>query len=199
MGELVSIESLQGRLDPCSKFIREFLNDIYLGKVRSQKTAAHDHPEAANRHVHSEVSEPPRFCILKGFKLIVSVVIYVDDEIYSRHVAKKAEEKFEQYARKAGLWKDMSAPNFEGELVSHLGRKSAEKAAMKSQISFLREKVAKLEQERKDWIDWVDLPRASLHGKSISEWARKDNIALKRPAKRTSEAVTKKKQEKQSM
>jgi len=190
MGELVSIESLQGRQDPCSKFIREFLNDIYLGKVPIKKTAAHDLPEDANRYVHSDTAQPPKFCILKGFKLYISVIIFVDDELYSRFIPKGKDLEFERYAIEAHLWKDMSSPNFEGELVGHLGRKSAEMATLKRQIAYLREKVRKLEQVRQDWLDWSNEPRASLDGKSIKQWAyletRKDNIAAKRPAKRAS-------------
>ena len=178
------------------KFIREFLNDIYLGKVSMRRTLTHDLPEAANRTVLKEAAEPPRFCILKGFKLYVSVIIYVDDETYSRIIPKHKESAFEEYGRKIGLWKDMSLPNFEGELVSHLGRKSAEMASLKAQVAFLREKVRKLEQVRRDWLDWGNEPRASLDGKSIKEWAyletRMDNLAAKRPAQRASDSVKEK-------
>ena len=190
MGELVSFESLAKKQDPCSKFIREFLNDIYLGKVTPRKTAARELPEEANRWVHSDTSQPPKFCILKGFKPYISVVIFVDDELYSRFIPEGKDAEFERYAIEAHLWKDMSAPNFEGELVSHLSRKSAEMAGLKRQIAFLREKVRKLEQVRQDWLDWSNEPRASLDGKSIKEWAyletRNDNIAAKRPAQRAS-------------
>ena len=154
MGELVSIEGLAKKQDPCSKFIREFLNDIYLGKVTPRKTAAHDLPEEANRYVYTDTAQPPRFCILKGFKPYISVVIFI------------------------------------GELVSHLGRKSAEMRTLKAQVAFLREKVLKLEQVRQDWVDWSNEPRASLHGKSIKEWAyletRTDNLSARRPAQRAS-------------
>ena len=188
MGELVSIEGLAKKQDPCSKFIREFLNDIYLGKVTPRKTAAHDLPEEANRYVYNDTAQPPRFCILKGFKPYISVVIFIDDELYSRFIPEGKDLAFERYGREAGLWKDMSSPNFEGELVSHLGRKSAEMSNLKAQVAFLREKVRKLEQVRQDWVDWSNEPRASLHGKSIKEWAyletRTDNLSARRPAQR---------------
>ena len=172
MGELVSIEGLAKKQDPCSKFIREFLNDIYLGKCTPRKTAARELEEEANRYVHSDTAQPPKFCILKGFKPYISVVIFVDDELYSRFIPEGKDEEFERYAIEAHLWKDMSAPNFEGELVSHLSRKSAEMASLKRQIAYLREKVTKLERKRQEWIDWSNEPRAALGGKSIKEFAR---------------------------
>ncbi len=170
MGELVLIESLQGRHDPCSKFIREFLNDIYLGKVPMRRTLAHGLPEAANRTVLKEAAEPPSFCILKGFKQYVSVIIYVDDETYSRMIPRHKESAFEEYGRKIGLWKDMSSPNFEDELVSHLGRKSAEMESMKNQVAYLQAKIARLEKQRRNWIQWANEPRAMFKGKSIKKF-----------------------------
>ena len=172
MGEPVSIEGSAKKQDPCSKFIREFLNDIYLGKCTPRKTAARELEEEANRYVHSDTAQPPKFCILKGFKPYISVVIFVDDELYSRFIPEGKDEEFERYAIEAHLWKDMSAPNFEGELVSHLSRKSAEMASLKRQIAYLREKVTKLERKRQEWIDWSNEPRAALGGKSIKEFAR---------------------------
>ena len=201
MGELVSIESLHGRHDPCSKFIRQFLNDIYLGKVTPRKTASRELEEEANRYVHLDTAQPPKFCILKGFKPFISVLIFVDDELYSRFIPEGTDAEFERYAIKAHLWKDMSAPNFKGELVSHLSRKSAEMDSLKRQIAYLREKVTKLEQKRQDWLDWANEPRAALGGKSIKEFAQAGGheSPQKKAAQRASESGTNKKHKKQNM
>lgn len=201
MGELVSIESLAGKHDPCSKFIRQFLNDIYMGKCTPRKTAARELEEEANRYVHLDTAQPPKFCILKGFKPYISVVIFVDDELYSRFIPKGTDAEFERYAIKAQLWKDMSSPNFEGELVSHLNRKSAEMDNLKQQIAYLREKVTKLEQKRQEWLDWSNEPRAALGGKSIKEFARAGGLkeTQKKAAQRASESGINKKHKKQNM
>ena len=56
MGELVSIEGLAKKQDPCSKFIREFLNDIYLGKVTPRKTTLRNRRVSASSKVSSPTS-----------------------------------------------------------------------------------------------------------------------------------------------
>ena len=179
MGEIIALAEITDRTDFCSIFVKEFLDDIYLGNVEFTKTFAHQHPEAKNRTSIPEVSHTPTFCVMKGFKKIVSVIFYVDDEAYGKMVPDEKAKEFERFARRLGVWKDMSSKSFEEDLCAHLGRKSAEMGRMEREIKFLETKIRSLEKRYQISFRWANAPRDFLDGKSFKSVEAEHRLIIK--------------------